>query len=419
MVIQDGARLHYAIPRALQRANLLDRVFTSWYSQPGTLSYWLARMMCVTNKSLGRKMLDRYAPGLDFARVVQFRSQTWQERRARKRFLSDRAFHGWASEQFAARVRNHGGGGGWRDADAIFGFIRNIHPDLCRAAHNAGLVTIADQMIAPYEIELAEEKLQRERFPHWSDVSLPGNGESWTAFEQSTWDQLDHITCASAYVRDGLVQRGIAPARISVLPYPIDVAEFPSSDRSGRESPMLVGFVGAVGLRKGAPYFIDVARRMNTRAIRFVMIGPTHLSPAVLSDARQHVEIIGPVPRSEVRSWLGRFDVYFFPSTCEGSAGSVMEAMASGLPIVTSPNAGSIVEHGKSGYIWPYSQVDSYVQSLAKLAADPTLRVEMGRIARKAAEACSLENYGIQWKAMLSRLAAAPAKKPKSFMTQQ
>ena len=410
MVVQDGARLHYAIPLAFQHADVLDRIFASWYSNPGSLSWLLAKTIRLFNSSLGQKMLDRYAPGLDSSKMVQFRSLAWTERRNRRLIKSDRAFYALASEQFARRIRTHG----WGDANAIFGFIRNIHPDLCHAARQAGLLTIADQMIAPYEIELAEELLQRQRFPNWSESPLPDAAESWTPFERTTWDQLDHISCASPYVRDGLIQQGIQPNRISVLPYPIEASQFPQNDRCRRAGPLVVGFVGAVGLRKGAPYFVEVARRMNSKAIRFVMIGSVHLSPSVLPDVRRYVEIIGPVPRSEVRDWLQKFDLYFFPSTCEGSAGSIMEAMASGLPVVTSPNAGSIIEHGRSGFIHPYSDIDSLAASVAQLASHSDLRLQMGRASRLAAEACSIQSYSLQWKTLLSKLSLRSPDRAKS-----
>ena len=340
------------------------------------MSWAIAKAVRLFNGPLGQRMLDHHAPGLDFSKVVQFRSLIWNERRMRRSFRTDQAFYGWASEQFARRIRSRG----WGRSDVLFGFIRNIHPELCRAAREAGLQTIADQMIAPYEIEVAEELLQRERFPGWSEKSLPDDAESCTQIERATWDQLDHITCALPYVREGLVQQGIQADRISIFPYPIEASEFPLHDRRGREGPMVVGFVGAVGLRKGSPYFVEVARRLNSKKIRFVMVGPVHLSPSVLPDIRRHVEIIGPVPRSEVRRWLEKFDVYFFPSTCEGSAGSVMEAMATGLPIVTSPNAGSIIDHGKNGYIHPYTQTDLFAAAIERLATHPQERLDMGRM---------------------------------------
>jgi glycosyltransferase involved in cell wall biosynthesis len=106
-----------------------------------------------------------------------------------------------------------------------------------------------------------------------------------------------------------------------------------------------------------------------------------------------HVELVGAVPRSEVRGWLERFDILLFPSTCEGSAGAVMEAMATGLPIVTTPNSGTIVRDGVDGFIRPYESPDELAACVDRLASDEKLRLEMGCSARRQAEANDIDAY--------------------------
>jgi len=76
------------------------------------------------------------------------------------------------------------------------------------------------------------------------------------------------------------------------------------------------------------------------------MVGPVHLRADVVARYRDVVQVVGPVPRAEVAGWLNRFDMLLFPTTCEGSAGSLMEAMAGGLPVVTSPNSGTVARDG-------------------------------------------------------------------------
>jgi len=83
---------------------------------------------------------------------------------------------------------------------------------------------------------------------------------------------------------------------------------------------VLVGFVGAVGLRKGAPYFLEVARRSRGSTVRFVMVGPVQLPEAAIKRMSESVELVGRVPRNQAVAWLLKFDMLLFPSTCEGSA---------------------------------------------------------------------------------------------------
>ena len=122
-------------------------------------------------------------------------------------------------------------------------------------------------------------------------------------------------------------------------------------ERQANRETITVGFVGSVGLRKGAPYFFEVAKRLASERVRFVMVGPILLDKQIINRYKGPVEIIGPVPWLDVGRWLERFDIFYFPSTCEGSAGAVNEAMASALPVVTTPNSGSTVRDGVEGYL--------------------------------------------------------------------
>jgi glycosyltransferase involved in cell wall biosynthesis len=263
-------------------------------------------------------------------------------------------------------------------------------------------------MIAPAAVEEREHRGQAERWPGWESTNAL---LSVCDLERETWAACDHLTAPSDYVRDGLISEGIDPDRISVLPYPVASDWFQPVDRSGRTGRLTVGFVGSVNLRKGAPYFFEVARRLQDQ-IRFVMVGPIHLNSNVLAQQKGLVEVMGPQPRETVARLLDRFDILFFPSTCEGSAGSVMEAMMAGLPIVCSPNTGSVVRDGIDGFIVPYDDTVRAAECLMALARDPDRRLAMGSSARTRAMSFDIDCYSRMWVSTFERLAVqsqAPA----------
>jgi glycosyltransferase involved in cell wall biosynthesis len=178
---------------------------------------------------------------------------------------------------------------------------------------------------------------------------------------------------------------------VSVLPYPLKAENYPYIERCN-SGEVTVGFVGHVHLRKGVPYFVEVAKRLRGLGIRFVMLGPIYINSSVVDANKDVVDFVGAVPRSQVRDWLGRFDLLLFPSTCEGSATAVLEAMATGLPVVTSPNSGTVARHGTEGFITAYDQIDAMADAVERLASNPGLRQDMGRAAsRRASE------YTIDW----------------------
>jgi hypothetical protein len=387
VVIQDGARLHYAVPIALQRAGVLERVFVEWYVKPYSLEALVARVACHLDPALGMRMRQRTHSELDVSRVITNPRLAYKQAKSRKAFATAEEFYAWASELVARWVIRRGFG----RANSLFGFVRNISPELCVRSRAAGLTVIADQIIAPMAEERRQATVQAERFPEWQHSARPANETLVEEVEQRTWAAAHHVTCASEYVRDTLTVAGVKAEKISVLPYPIDATQFSFVDRSMRHVPITVGAIGTIGLRKGTPYFLQVAKRLPN--IRFSLVGPIATNPRLLT-GHPNVTVVGPVPRGQIATELAKFDVLLFPSTCEGSAGSVMEAMASGLPVVTSPNAGSVVRHGVDGFIHPYDDVESLAASVEALASDAARRADMSRAARARAESFNLDHYG-------------------------
>jgi hypothetical protein len=400
-VVQDGSRLHYGLPLGLKLAGILGTVHTDWFVRPGSVEAmvvdWLARMGGAT----GRRMADRRCAGLDDSRVV---ASGWSGLLAR--FLEG---HGETPE--AVFVRRSKGiasqviADGWRDANGLAGFVRNIDPALCEAAQRQGLAVVLDQMIAPIDVQVREEARQAEVWPNWQSARERG-ADIMRRVERQSWDAASHITCASDYVRDGLIATGLSRERISVIPYPVDVSAFPFSERRDRKGPVVVGFVGAVSLRKGAPAFFEIAKLFDPAKVRFVMVGPITANPGLVERQRGAVEVVGSVPRTAVRQWLQRFDLFLFPSACEGSAGAVMEAMATGLPVVTTPNSGTPVRDGKEGYVLGCEDLAGMARRVDQLVRDQDLRLRMGAAAHDRVQALTVLSYGQAWHDLLRRVLA-------------
>ena len=397
-VVQDGARLHYAAPLVLQRAGVLHLMFSEWFLKRGMKAELLSRIIRPLGTRRFRGLIERRCDELSPDKVRTNPRLLWRVRSDRPYQPTDEAFYRFASAEVGQWVLRRGIG----DANLIFGFIRNIDPGLCEECRARGIVTVGDQIIAPAAVEGEEFRLQLQRYPGWEPTAMTPDFGIVVDVERRTWAALDRISCASEYVRQGLVKCGVRDEKITLIPYPLDAAHYPVADRRGRTGKITVGFVGAVGLRKGSPYFFEVARRLASDKLRFVMVGPSLLTPSAAANAAGAVDFIGRVQRSEVAGWLNRFDIYFFPSTCEGSAQSVTEAMACGLPVVVSSNSGSVVREGIDGFIRSYDDIDGMAACVQRLADDESLRLEMGRQARLNAESLSLARYQSELVALMT-----------------
>lgn len=401
-VVQDGSRLHYGLPVGLARAGILDTVHTDWFVRPRSVeavfAYWMDRFGGAT----GRRLAARRCHGLDDSRVVTAGwSSLWQRLRESRAELPEAIFVR-RSQAITRQVLADG----WQNANVLAGFVRNVDPALAETARRDGLAVVLDQMIAPIAIQLREELHQAERWPEWRLPQHRAGADVMRRVETRSWAAASHITCASGYVRDGLVAEGIDCDRISVIPYPVDAQALPYHARRDRRGPVVVGFVGAISLRKGAPAFLETARAFDPRKVRFVMVGPATVDRALVERRRGAVEIVGAVPRAEVRDWLARFDLFLFPSACEGSAGAVLEAMATGLPIVTTPNSGTPVRDGQEGFVLGCDDLDGMIRRVDELAQDAALRIRMGQAARRRVESLTVERYGEAWRELLRRVLA-------------
>ena len=86
-------------------------------------------------------------------------------------------------------------------------------------------------------------------------------------------------------------------------------------------------------------------------------------------------------------------DIFLLPSICEGSATASYEALASGLPIIVTPNTGSIIEAGEQGFIVPIRSAAAIVERIETLLRQPELRQIMSSKARTLARQNTLEAY--------------------------
>ena len=125
------------------------------------------------------------------------------------------------------------------------------------------------------------------------------------------------------------------------------------------------------------------------------MLGGILLNPQKLEPYSDIVEFVPHVPRSVVLKWLKEFDVFLFPTTCEGSAGAAVEAMAMSLPVLTSANCGSRARDGIEGFIRRYDDIDGYCEALQRLNDDRDLLQTMGTAARQRALAYTLKEYEV------------------------
>jgi glycosyltransferase involved in cell wall biosynthesis len=164
--------------------------------------------------------------------------------------------------------------------------------------------------------------------------------------------------------------------------------------RPAREGgPLRVLTAGAVGLRKGTPYVLQAAAALGSEA-RFRVVGHSTLSPEAARALAAAVERVGPTPRTEMPRHYAWADVSLLPTLSDGSATVCYEALAAGLPVVTTAAAGSVVRDGVDGFIVPPRDAGAIAERLRRLAREPALMGAMSARARERAADFTVARYG-------------------------
>ena len=193
------------------------------------------------------------------------------------------------------------------------------------------------------------------------EVSLhPDMADSITPFSdeyiaECTEEALsaDAIFVSSDFARGTLLEIGVSPEVIHVIPYGSDIKRFVPDETQRQEGRVRFLFVGLIGQRKGVKYLLEAYKKLDLRQAELELVGVVLGSGAGLRQYADCFVHTPSVPHQEIHTVYQRADVFVMPTLHESGVLAIHEALASGLPVITTPNAGSIVRDGVEGFLVP------------------------------------------------------------------
>ncbi len=385
-----GARMHYAIPRMLHDAGMLERLYTDIVANKG----WPRLLTGLPTRwrplALGQ-LAGRVPQGIPPDKIAAFPVfglDYWRRKRRSRSAAEENLTYLWSGRRFGELVVSGGFGG----ATGVFVFD-GAGLEILEAARQQGLRTVIEQSVAPRELVFRLLAEEHERFPGW-EPALPDAAqvEVLVSRERSEWALADRILCGSDFVAEGIGQCSGPFARAVVVPYGVDARFSRSEPRTRGKGPLRVLTVGEVSLRKGAPDILEAARLLGHEA-EFRLVGPVGLNERGAASFNEVAPLRGAVARTAMRAEYDWADVFLLPSICEGSATVVYEALAAGLPVICTPNTGTVVRDGVEGFIVPIRQPSAIADKLAYLMAHPRLMTEMSANALARSADYTLDHY--------------------------
>ena len=142
-------------------------------------------------------------------------------------------------------------------------------------------------------------------------------------------------------------------------------------------------FSGALIERKGIHHLLEAWHRLNLRNAELLLLGSVHdeAKPHLKKFGSENVRVLGF--KRDLENYLNQGSVYVFPTRLEGSAKTIYEAAACGLPMITTREAGDVVRDGVEGIIVQPGDVDAIAAAIEHLYRHPEIVASMSGAARQ------------------------------------
>jgi glycosyltransferase involved in cell wall biosynthesis len=351
--------------RAAWRAELLDRVICYGNRQTEIPGHFIHHVRFQPAKPLSF-LKARY-----YYTLKRMTLDAAASRYVRKRGCS--IFHGWTTE------------------------CRNS----LKAARAIGAKTIVERP-APHPV--ATRRLLQEEYERWNIPFPRDEGHPWLrkidaryrddVVSMEEFELADRVVVQSEFGAESFLSEGFPADRLFVLPRGVSLEEYAPRPEEKKET-FRVLYVGMVCVRKG---FLDLARAWEEADLpgaELWVVGQVHdeLVPHLTRFRdRPGVRFFGHMKGGAAQMYSGA-SAFVLPSLVEGSAKTTYEAMAAGVPVITTKNAGSVARDGVDGFIVPARDPSAIRDRLRLLHGDPEKVREMGAAGRKRVAEFTWESY--------------------------
>lgn len=272
---------------------------------------------------------------------------------------------------------------------AVTEYISKLRPDLIHAHDNYGIMVRGIPVPRVFTVHgfiYGDTLISGGRLP-WLRARL------WKYVEAGAWADQDHIISISPYVRERVGQ--YSAARIHDIDNPISARffEIPRNEIAGT-----IFSAAVINQRKNTLRLIEACRLLRDGGcnVQLRLAGSVvdrEYGEAVTRYIDEHglhdqVVLLGRLSSDQIQQELARASVFALVSLEENSPMGIEEAMAVGVPVVTSNRCGMpyMVRDGASGFLVDPLDAEDVAYYLSKILQDESLRKNMGDCARKIAE---------------------------------
>src|SRR6266404_481462 len=209
------------------------------------------------------------------------------------------------------------------------------------------------------------------------------------------YGQLDTVFVNSEEYRESWIKRGFDPAKLKIFPRGLDTQLFHPTRRDpkffekfgAKNGQVRLLYVGRVSREKDLDLLAEAYRRLCDEglSIQLCVVGHGPYSKE-FSESLPEALFTGYLKGEELAGAYASADIFVFPSTTDTFGNVIIEAQASGVPVVVSDSGGpkELVENNRNGLITKSHDVEDLTRAIRELVADPDRRKRMGNLARES-----------------------------------
>ena len=221
-------------------------------------------------------------------------------------------------------------------------------------------------------------------------------------------DEADIVCCPSQATIDDCLEHGFRQERIRLVPWGFEPPPVGPADRArvrsrySLDGPYLL-WVGTVEPRKNLSTLLRAYKALSPMEEDLVLVGPPGWGSSHVEDTRgiaHRVRRLGFVAPEDLPALYAEARAFVFPSLREGFGLPPLEAMAYGVPVITSADTACAEVVGDAGMLVPATDLDGWVDAIREVCADESLRVRMSVAGDARAEA-------YRWELSAERMLAA------------
>lgn len=400
MIFHPGQQHSYRLATALNDAGILACYCTTVYNKPGSLT---SKILPLLKGNLKKRAELRQCDEICDSLVVQFgellglitivlsRMKIKKFYKKWNQFVND--YCGRKAAKYAIKnnidcVISYN-----NNSKTFFELISKKAPRIIRIMDASAANVLYMKDIYEHDMQISpkfKKLLHQERGILWEK-----NYQKRIMIENTL---AQYIFVASEFVKKTYTEFNFPAKNIFVCPYGIDLSIFfPNPQKKyNKKRPIKCIYVGGTKELKGISYLLEAFMDIPKDKAILTVVGINTLPIELGERYNDKIEFTGSLLHDEVAAILREKDVMIFPSLGDGFSFAVLEAMASGLPIIASKNVGSseLIENGRNGFVIPIQDKTSIINAVYWFVDHFEYIGEMGINARASVEFLSWQAYG-------------------------